>query len=101
MDAFRVRERLIEDYLEHQWPRLSRGTAHSVAHASCGAEGRHSVANSAKILEDSGLAEDLGAYRGLEQAAGSDDLACLNGDMLVILWPGLSLLKVGTTGRGR
>lgn len=32
-------------------------------------------------------------YRGLEQAADSEDLACLNGDMLVILWPGLFLPK--------
>jgi hypothetical protein len=44
-------------------------------------------------LEFSGFMEDLVHYRGLEQAADSGDLACLNGDMLVILWPGLSLLK--------
>jgi hypothetical protein len=40
---------------------------------------------------DSGLWVDYGCYLGLEQAADSEDLACLNGHMLVILRQGLFL----------
>jgi hypothetical protein len=39
------------------------------------------------------LGDLIKPYQGLEQAVDSGDLTCLNGDMLVILWPGLSLLK--------
>jgi hypothetical protein len=69
VNAFLVRERLIEDYLEHQWPRLSRGPACPVALPTLWP--MRPVVRKAvtawpapqKILEDSGLTEDLGAYR--------------------------------------
>jgi hypothetical protein len=58
-----------------------------------GARVHREAADCKKIVVDWGYAVDWVHYRGLEQAASSDDLACLNGDMLVIVWPGPFLPK--------